>query len=434
MTATPSADASSSPARSERRPSQQRLLCLDAYRGLIMVTLAFSGFGLAGTSENFAAISSHSVWPWIHFHSTHVDWIGCGYWDMIQPSFMFMVGVAMAYSYAKRASLGQSSKQMLGHAIWRGFVLTMLGVFLSSNWGRPGTNWSFVNVLSQIGLGYPFLFLLWNRTVRTQAIAAAAILLATWIAFVAYPSAGLTFEEGAVDLGVTPQWAAEHLDGVGAAWHKNANFGAAFDRFFLNLFSRAEPFVFNAGGYNTLNFVPSLATMIFGLMCGELLRRTTDPARTLRTLLIAGLVGVIGGQIIGVTGICPIVKRIWSPSWAIYSTGWCCFMLAALYLLIDLVGWRRWTWPLVVVGSNSIAIYLMAQLLKPWVRKTLRTHLGEQVFELKLSFGETIIPLYPSSLSSTAAALEPTVQATLVGLVFWLACLWMYRQKIFLRV
>jgi hypothetical protein len=68
------------------------------------------------------------------------------------------------------------------------------------------------------------------------------------------------------------------------------------------------------------------------------------------------------------------------------------------------------------------------------VRKTLRTHLGEQVFELKLSFGETIIPLYPSSLSSTAAALEPTVQATLVGLVFWLACLWMYRQKIFLRV
>jgi predicted acyltransferase len=98
----------------------QRLQSLDAYRGLIMITLAFNGFGLAGTATNhLKAGDSPELWREVHHQFEHVEWTGCGYWDLIQPSFMFMVGVAMAFSYAKRKALGQSYAWMLGHAAWR---------------------------------------------------------------------------------------------------------------------------------------------------------------------------------------------------------------------------------------------------------------------------------------------------------------------------
>ena len=112
----------------------------------------------------------------------------------------------------------------------------------------------------------------------------------------------------------------------------------------------------------------------------------------------------------------PVVKRIWTPSWAVFSTGWCLLILAALYAIIDVRQWRAWSFPLVVVGMNSIAIYSMGMLLRGWTARTLQTHLGEDVFKV------------------LGAANAPFVQATAVGLVFWLVCFWMYRRKIFLRI
>src|SRR5439155_17482903 len=133
-------------------------------------------------------------------------------------------------------------------------------------------------------------------------------------------------------------------------------------------------------GYQTLNFLPSLATMLFGLMCGELLRSARPSSRKLLILVAAGAAGLALGQFLNLTGICPLVKRIWTPSWALFSTGWCCLILAGLYLVVDVIGWRRWAFPLVVVGVNSLAIYCMSQLLKPWVAGTLRIHFGPNVF------------------------------------------------------
>src|SRR5262249_32973377 len=156
-------------------------------------------------------------------------WAGCGYWDLIQPSFMFMVGLAAAFSYAKRRQLGQSYAGMFGHALWRSLMLILLGVFLSSNWVRPGgrTVWSLMNVLSQIGLGYWLLFLLWDRPVRAQVWAAALILLATWALYVQYPyfnpHAGINLETGDRAVGVGRQWAQDNLSHLSPAWHKNAN-------------------------------------------------------------------------------------------------------------------------------------------------------------------------------------------------------------------
>jgi heparan-alpha-glucosaminide N-acetyltransferase len=395
---------------------QQRLHSLDAYRGLIMVTLAFSGFGLLGTAVNhIKAKESVPFWEQVKGQFDHVQWTGCCYWDLIQPSFMFMVGVAAAFSFVKRQQTGQSQVKLFAHVVWRSLILVLLGIFLISN-STVSTNWSFVNVLTQIGLGYPFLYLLWGRSFRTQAIAAGLVLLGTWLLYVLYPYSGIDLTTGAAEVGVKKEWAEKYLTGVSPAWHKNANVGHAIDVWFLNLFPLVKPFEFNGGGYQTINFIPSLATMLFGLMTGELLRSSRSSRDKLLILVGAGLGGLALGQLLALTGVCPLVKRIWTPSWAIFSTGWCWLILASLYGVIDVLGYRRWSWVLMVVGVNSIAMYCMEELLKSWTAWTLRTHFGYDIF---LHCG----PLY-----------EPAVKAILVGLCFWLTCFWMYRQKIFIRI
>jgi len=396
--------------------ASERLKSLDAYRGLIMVILAFGGFGLAGTAGMQLKTNPDSqAWAIVQHQLVHAQWAGCRFWDMIQPSFMFMVGVSMAYSYAKRKRTGHSYIRMLSHAAWRSLVLVFLGVFLSSN-GRPSINWTFANVLCQIGLGYFFLFLLWRRTFRTQAIAAAAILIGTWLLYFAYPTTGIDVETGDPNVGVAADWAQEHLSGVGKSWHKNANVGRAVDLWLLNKFPREEPFVFNPGCYPTINFIPAITTMLFGLMCGELLRLDRAGGQKVKVMLIAGLCGLALGQLLHLSGICPIIKRIWTPSWALFSAGWCCLILAVLYGVVDVLKFHRWTLPLTVVGANSIAMYCMSHELKPWVGTTLRMWLGQDVFRI------------------LGKSWEPTVRSIMIGLMFWLICYWLYRRKMFIRI
>jgi len=394
----------------------ERLKSLDAYRGLIMVVLAFGGFGLAGTAGLQLNTNPDSqVWAIVQNQLVHAQWAGCRCWDMIQPSFMFMVGVSLAYSYAKRKRIGHSYVRMLSHAAWRSIVLVFLGVFLSSN-GQRSINWTFANVLCQIGLGYFFLFLLWRRSLRTQAIAAAVILIGTWLLYVLYPGTGIDIETGAPDVGVAAEWSQEHLADVGKPWHKNANVGHAVDLWLLNRFQREEPFEFNRGGYPTINFIPAITTMLFGLMCGELLRTDRPGRQKIKALVIAGLCGLALGQLLHLTGICPVVKRIWTPAWALFSSGWCCLILAALYGIVDVLRFHHWTCPLVVVGSNSIVMYCMSHELKPWVGVTVRMWLGQDIFRI------------------LGNSWEPTVRSIMIGLVFWLICFWLYRHKTFIRV
>ena len=117
------------PQEPQKQPNQ-RLQSLDVYRGLIMISLAFVGFGFAATADKFLEERPDSAfWKGARYQFEHVEWVGCTYWDLIQPSFMFMVGVSMAYSYAKREALGHSYNQMLWHAITRAIVLVALSAF-----------------------------------------------------------------------------------------------------------------------------------------------------------------------------------------------------------------------------------------------------------------------------------------------------------------
>jgi predicted acyltransferase len=329
----------------------------------------------------------------IAFHTSHVSWVGGSLHDMIQPGFSFLVGAALPFSIAARQAKGQPFIKMFGHAAWRALLLVLLGVFLRSL-NRQQTNWTFEDTLSQIGLGYLPLFLLGFARVRWQVAALVAILIGYWGAFALYPAPGPDF--------------ASH-------WNKNTNTAWAFDVWFLNLFPREKPFELNGGGYSTLSFIPTLGTMILGLLAGGWLRSQRSELEKLRGLMIAGVALVLVAVAWHFTGTCPIVKRIWTPSWTLYSGGWVILMLAAFYAVMEWKGWKRWAFPLMVIGANSIAAYMMDWTMERFFSDALNRHIGKAVFA---GFG----------------AFEPIVRGGLVLLIFWTILYWMYRRKIFLRI
>lgn len=388
---------------------RERIASIDAFRGLVMFLMMAEVLHLAQVARAFP---ESGLWQLLGYHQSHVRWLGCSLHDLIQPSFSFLVGVALPFSIASRMARGQSMRTMFGHAVWRSLLLVLLGVFLRSL-HRDQTHWTFEDTLSQIGLGYPFLFLLGFRSFRTHLIALGAILGGYWLAWALYPLPGPDFDYAAV--GARADWQ-YHAEGFAAHWNKHLNLGAAFDRWFLNLFPRPEPFVRHVGGYLTLNFIPTLGTMLLGLIAGSWLKAELAPKERLKRLLLAALSCFALAGVLHQLGLCPIVKRIWTPSWVLFSGGWCFLFMAALYAVIDWRGLRKWAFPLIVVGMNSIAAYVIAHLLRDFTADSFKTHLGQDCFAF---LGET---------------LEPLLQGLAVLATYWLILCWMYRRKLFLRI
>jgi predicted acyltransferase len=386
-----------------------RLTSLDAFRGATMLFMASEILRIPSLARAYPDSATARVLASLLDHRA---WVGCAPWDLIQPAFMFMVGVSLPFSLAARRARGQTFGTMFAHSVYRSVVLIALGIFLRSQ-GRSQTYFTFEDVLTQIGLGYVFLFLLaWARP-RVQWAAAIAILVGYWAAFALYPLPPAGFDTTTV--GVPADWPHKQA-GFASHWDKNTNAASAFDRWFLNLFPREAPFVYNRGGYLTLNFVPSLATMIFGLLAGGLLRGPRADGSKLRWLVVWGIGGVLIGAALHAIGICPVVKRIWTPSWTVYSAGWVVLLLAGFYYVIDIHGHRRWAFPLLVVGMNSIAMYVLVHVAADYIMRSFTIHFGREVFD---SFGLAFAPVLLG-----AAAL----------LIFWLILLWMYRNRVFVRI
>jgi predicted acyltransferase len=301
---------------------------------------------------------------------------------------------------------------MLGHAIRRALILILLGIFLRSL-RSPQTYFTFEDTLTQIGLGYVFLFLLGFTRPRTQVVTLVLILIFFWAAFALYPAPGSQFDYARV--GVPPDWS-HNYTGFLSHWNKNSNLSWAFDVWFLNLFPREQPFIFNEGGWSTLSFIPTLGTMILGLLAGEWLKGLGSKERKLRGLVVAGAGLLLLGLVLQWAGICPIVKRVWTSSYTLYSGAWVVFILAAFYALIEMKGWRRWAFPLVVVGMNSIAVYVMSWTMSDFVGNALDRHFGRAI------------------LLTSGTTLQPVLHGFMIVLIFWIILLWMYRRKIFLKI
>ena len=386
-----------------------RLQSADVYRGFVMLLMMAEVLQFHKVSE---ALPENGFWQFLAFNQEHVEWIGCSLHDLIQPSFSFLVGLVLPYSILNRKAKGESFEKMVGHAAWRSLILIFLGIFLRSQ-GAKMTYFTFEDTLSQIGLGYTFLFILGFQSFRIQLSAFILLILGYWLAFVLFPLPPINFNYEAVK--VAQDW--EHLEGGFAThWNKNSNLAWAFDTWFLNLFPRENPFIANSGGYATLSFVPTLATMILGLFAGNILISEKSDTDKLKHFLIAGIAGIIIGLALNYSGICPNVKRIWTPTWVIFSGGWCFLLMAFFYFVIDIQHKQKWGYWLMIIGTNSMAAYIFAHTIDSYISKSLHIHLGENY--------DTIFGIPYRTL----------VHGGLILFFEWLIVNWMYKKKIFIRI
>jgi heparan-alpha-glucosaminide N-acetyltransferase len=355
-----------------------RLVCLDAYRGLIMLTLLFGGV--------FQSLRNTPGWEWLALHNDHVAWEGCVYWDLIQPSFMFMVGVAMPFALAKRAAAGADWGQRFARVLIRALNLMLVGIVLD-HFGSDKIQIGFIRVLQQIAIGYVLAFFVAEKSWRVQAITAGVILI-----------------------GYNLLWMFNPWNGPGGPWAKgNENIGSVFDWWMLERHY--------SGYYVGLNAIPSTATIIFGVMAGSLIQKRLPHGHTLLILTGCGLAALALGW--AVSPWLPLIKRIWTPSWTVYAAGATTLMLAAFYLVIEVWGLRRWAFPLVVVGMNSIAAYCLPGLFGNWWSRLT----GAWVKFI----GDNWIRFAPDSVW------RPVFEKFLFVAFAWLVLYWLYRRRIFLK-
>ena len=351
---------------------QKRYLALDAYRGFIMVVLVSGGFGLAALARRnpaFMGIADqfeHRPWEWIAF------------WDLIQPAFMFMVGVAMPFALARRMEEGAGRRQLLLHVAARSFRLILVSQILMSI-ARGKMHFQLINVLAQIGITYFLCYLIMQLKFRWQALIAFLILAGHWVLFVAFPGT------------------------EGPFLSKTTNIGAVIDTWVFG-----HP---NGDNCATINFITSTATTLFGVWTGQLLKGRGTHGEKMRTLGIAAAACLVLGYAIHPWN--PIVKRICTTSFTLYSTGWVLLMLLAFYWVVEVKGWRKWTFPLVVVGANSIFIYSVDNVLRGWLNRAVG------VFTLRYEW---------------LGDFAPVAQSCTVLLVMWYLCYWLYKRRIFFKL
>jgi heparan-alpha-glucosaminide N-acetyltransferase len=365
-------DASVSAGPPPKPSAQQRYLALDAYRGFIMLILVSGGFGLAALARlnpafgGMAYQTDHAPWEWITF------------WDLIQPAFMFMVGVAMPFALARRIEQGATRRQLFWHVVSRSFRLILMSQILGSISGGR-LHFQLINVLAQIGITYFLCYLIMQLKFRWQAGIAALLLIGHWALFVAFPGT------------------------EGPFMSKTTNIGAVIDTF---VFGHPNP-----GYWTTINFITSTVTTLFGLWIGQLIQSRRSHGEKMRIIAISAAACLGLGLVMHPWN--PIIKKICTTSFTFYSAGWVLLMLLAFYWVVEEKGYRKWTFPLVVVGANSIFIYSVANVLHGWLDRAVG------VFTLRFTW---------------LGDFAPVAQSCAVLLAMWYACYWLYQRKIFFKL
>ncbi len=337
-----------------------------------MLVLASGGFGLAELGRRNPAFA------WIAGQFDHKPWEWIAFWDLIQPAFMFMVGVAMPFALARRMEQGATSRELLRHVAVRSLRLILMSQILISI-SAGGLRFQMINVLAQIGITYFLCYLIMQLEFRWQALIALLILAGHWALIVAFPGT------------------------EGPFLSKTTNIGAVLDK---AVFGRVNP-----GYWATLNFVTSTATTLFGVWTGQLLRSGRSHGEKMRILAVSAAVCLALGFAIHPWN--PIIKRICTTSFTIYSTGWVLLMLLAFYWVVEVVGYRKWVFPLVVIGANSIFIYSLDMVLRGWLDRAVG-----------------VFTLHYRWLGDFASV----AQSCTVFLVMWYLCYWLYQRKIFFKL
>tara|TARA_R110000868_G_scaffold22001_6_gene90783 strand:- start:815 stop:1912 length:1098 start_codon:yes stop_codon:yes gene_type:complete len=357
-----------------------RLLSLDFYRGLTMFLLIaeFSNLFSFMVSPELQGTIIHAIGEQFH----HVEWEGLHFWDLIQPFFMFIVGVSMPLSFSKRMAKGDSFKQLRTHAFKRAFLMLVLGWALYCI--DPGKIvFRFQNVLAQLGIAYILAFLFIRKKPIIQI--------------------GFSFLLILISEGIYRFFSVE---GFNHAFVPGENFGA-----WLNiLISGAE----DEGHWAMFNAIPTAAHTIWGVLAGQLLISNKPNTKKIQRLVIAGIIGLSIGY--GFSYFTPIIKRISTSTFVFVGGGWSLFALALCYWLIDVKKYQKGVLFFAVVGMNPLFIYLFA-------------HVGgaELVNKIFLPFS--------NALFGWTGTLNANIMLSIVVLLFlWCICYWMYKKKLFIRI
>lgn len=373
------------PALSEAPPpasqSVTRARWLDAMRGFTMICLISHGFG-------FPRLAGEAWAKPIARQFDHVEWAGMTAWDLVQPFFMFIVGAAMPFAFATRRTRGGTWANGWPHVLWRAGMLLLLAhvamIGTGSQWG-----WQLINVLAQIALTYVIAYCVLDLRWTAQLSVAFGLLLAHFLTHVLWPGVG-----------------------PGGPWARDANAGAAIDRAILGRNW--------SGGYATLNFVTSATATIAGVMAANVLRSPTLSTRR-KFLILGGAAVALIVLGLAISPWVPVIKRIWTPSFAMVSVGCTLVALLAFYAIDR--AWPRVPWGiLTAVGANCIFLYMISVMLAGRFRDIMIRLLGPLPDWLAARFHAAREPW----LGFTADWL---VLALLVGMAVW-----MHRRRILIKI
>lgn len=357
-----------------------RLASLDALRGFDMFWIIGGGEFVKGLAKALDIPLLNAFLPQLE----HVDWQGLHCWDVIWPLFMFIVGVSIPFSIAGRRAAGAGDRSLLLHAVRRSVILFCLGMVLQGrllDWDlsvfRPC-----YSVLHGIAAGYLIATVVaLKASPRMQAVITAAFLLYYWAAMMLAP-----------------------VHGVGSGvLLPGKNFATWVDRLVLGRFHYGENTWF-------VTYPAFAASILLGVLAGHLLRSARPPRTKCALLAATGAACIAVGLLWSLAF--PIIKLLWTSSFVLVSGGLSFMALAAVYGMIDILGWRRWAFAFTVIGMNSIAVYF-----------------GTMLFDFS-RIGNILVGKLLPRVGRWNAALESGAALLMV----WLILYWMYRTKTFVKV
>lgn len=376
-----------------------RLLSLDVFRGL--------------TVAGMVLVNNPGTWSAIYPPLEHAPWHGATPTDFVFPFFLFIVGVSIALALGKRVENGGVSRDIYLKIFKRAAVIFLLGLFLAAfpfyNFAKGEwldiSTLRIMGVLQRIAVCYLFAALIFVKTNwRQQAVIAASLLLIYWALMTLINVPGCeftTFDD------------------------KTCNLAAYIDRQILteNHIYKASK-VFDPEGI--LSTVPSIATTLFGILCGYWLRRKREVYETAATMFFAGVCLTALGWIWNFWF--PINKQLWTSSYAVYMAGLSLCFLGFCFWLIDIKDYRKWAKPFVIFGVNALALFVGSGLL------------GKTMGLIKFSAadGKTISlqgTIFNNIFLPFAAPVNASLMYALSYILFWLFLMWLlYRKRIFIKI
>jgi predicted acyltransferase len=356
---------------------QGRVLSIDFFRGFTMFMLVT---GITGVFHILAdGEKGGALVALINKQLEHADWNGLYAWDLIQPFFMFIVGVSMPFAISKRRSRGDSWNRVLMHVLKRSFLLLAFGFML----GSDRTSFSLTNVLAQLSFTYLVAFLLMETDFKWQLAVSFGLIILSDVLY--------------------RIWS---VDGFNQPFTADHNFGSWVDTVLTGHLAHDRWVAFNA--------VPTSAHTIWGVLVGKLLMQNYTHRKKLLTLLIPGIAAIIIGYLMN--PYIPIIKRICTSSFVIVSGGYCLVAMAFSYWLIDMMKFRKLALFFAVVGMNPIFIYLFSNLGGKHLLSGMTEPFTWRIFSWG---GEVTINV---------------VTTIVIAAMIWYICYFLYKRRIFIKL